>query len=149
MVSAAAFCAGVMAMGGCGLFGFVPSPELEVLGARVESTSGEGQRVVFRVNGMNPGGSELPIDRVSYRVLRGERLLFESVRVGEAVLPAGGDQVFEVPASWPIERSVSPGESLEIRGRATYLVPGAFAELLFDTRVRRPRVRFAGEVVLE
>lgn len=144
VVVAAAGVAGV-AMGGC----FHARPTVDVVSTRADGLSAAGQRIVVVLEGRHTNEEEFPLERARYRVERASdgAVLFEGERLAEAVLPPAGVQRFELPAAIPAEAGLMSGEPLVVSGTVTYEVPGTIAELLFDTRVRRPKARFVAEVV--
>lgn len=113
-----------------------------------DGRSADGQRMVLTLEGRHRNEEEFPLAEARYRVVRVSdgATVFEGVRLAEVSLPPEGGQRFELPVAIPAAAAVVSGEPLRVAGTVTYELPGTIAELLFDTRVRRPKARFAAEV---
>jgi LEA14-like dessication related protein len=134
----------IMSMaGGCSSYS---APVVESVGASSPRIADEGSGVVvdFDVNLRNKNDEGLPLRTVDYTLdLDGQRV-FRGTRSAEATVPATGTQRVELPVSFPAEK-MRPGAKYRLTGTMTYVIPGAFAEALFDSGVRVPSMSFAAE----
>ena len=124
----------------------MPRPSVSLLSAQASPPAQQGQVVTFTLEGANPGGEQLPVTTVDYAVFRDDTLIYRGSRLAERVLPAAGTERIILPAPIALSQDqppINPGEQWSIAGTITYEIPGAFAELLFDNRIRRPKLRFA------
>ncbi|MGE3107164.1 MAG: LEA type 2 family protein [Phycisphaerales bacterium] len=127
------------------------APSLQVLDARVIEQTPEGAVVQFTIQATNQNNNPLPLRDVEYSLSLGGEQVFTGIRSPEATIRQSGTQQFTLPAA--VKASVLPpaGSTTPYRlsGSLTYITPGAFAELLFDTGVRRPSTPLSGEGTLE
>ena len=140
--------------GGCAtLLGETNDPTLDVVEARVGQVSEDGVVLRFVVEAYNGNDVDLPLRNARYALeLDGQRV-FEGVRSPEATLRRQGMQAFELPAAVELDERVRAMMGREVRWRLSgvvyYSTPGALADVLFDTNVRRPKVSFAEEGVVK
>lgn len=135
-------------MGGCT---GATAPTFRVLDASLTSETEDGYVVTFTLEGENANGFELPLREVEYRLeLEGEEV-FTGRRSAEVTLPADSTGEVMLPVSVAFEegRGLPASMAYSLSGRVTYELPGAIAELLFDNRIRKPRVGFGERGVLE
>lgn len=140
--------AAALGLGGCSSY---TAPTLEVLDARVVERTEEGAIVQFVVKATNQNNNPLPLRDTRYTLeLNGEQV-FSGIRSPEATLRRQGEQQVVLPAAVPNSMlgSLADGTArYRLSGSLMYVTPGAFAELLFDTGVRRPSVGFSDEGTL-
>lgn len=135
------------------------APRLTVSSVTIADQSDEAVVLLFTVDAANANEEALPLERVRYTVRLNGRVVFRGTRWAEATLRRVGTQQITLPAAIPFEDApelrsdardqLVGGLPYRITGRMTYVTPGEIAQLLFDAGVRRPRVRFADEGVLE
>ena len=121
-------------------------PTLAVTGASVAQESPDGLVLRFTLDATNENEVELPLREVAYAVRLDGREVFRGVRSPEATLRRLGTQQIVVPAAVPADGERPRGVArFEIDGKLSYTTPGSIAQVLFDTGVRRPSVRFRQE----
>lgn len=139
----AAWLASAGVLGGCA---GTTAPAVRVTGARVTERSAEGVVVEVTLEADNRNESELPLREVRYAVEVDGLRVFEAVRSPEATLRRVGTQTVRFPAVIPGGHAALAAESVvRIEGGLWYQNPGEIARLLYDTGMRRPRVRFEYE----
>lgn len=121
------------------------APSFVVKDASLVERTERATVISFAIEGTNPSDAELPLVEAEYRVTRNDGGVAHGARRSpEVVLPRRGSQVFRVPV---VFEHGEGGPLMEVgytlSGTVVYQVPGAIAELLFDSRVRRPSVSFA------
>jgi LEA14-like dessication related protein len=127
-------------------------PSMEVADARVTERTQEGVALAFTIDAANPNDDALPMREATYSLeIEGQRV-FTGIRSAEATLRRRGSQQFILPVGIPASAltGLTAGTvRYRISGNVEYVVPGAFAELLFDTGVRRPEASFADEGTID
>lgn len=126
-------------------------PTLTVTGARVVDRTNEVAIVEFDIAARNDNDIGLPLREVRYTLALDGDTVFTGSRSPEATVRRFGSQSITLPVVVPLDELPPDQRELAYRltGRITYLVPGALAELLFDSRVRRPTVGFEDRGTLE
>lgn len=126
-------------------------PTLTVTGARVVERSAGIAVVEFDIAARNDNDIELPLRNVRYSLSLEGETVFTGSRSPEATIRRFGSQSITLPVVVPLESLPADQRELAYRlsGRITYLVPGALAELLFDSRVSRPTASFEDRGTLE
>lgn len=134
-------------LGGCA--SSTRAPELTVTSAEVSQRSADGAVILFSVHADNANPDQLPLRDVEYDVALDGQKVFHGSRSAEATVRRYGTQDFYLPAAVPTDRMPEGREvRYTIKGRLTYLVPGALAETLFDMDVIRPSTGFRGEGIV-
>lgn len=125
------------ALAGCS--GLTP-PTFTVTDVRLTSETSEAIAFDLTIQGENTNDEELPLENVSYSFSLDGVGSYRGKRNAQATLPAGATQSFTIPVAIPVESAPIPdGERrYAFSGRVTYIIPGAIAEILFDSGVRRP-----------
>ena len=130
-------------LGGCKSY---RAPVFTVIDARMTDRSEEGYVLEFTLEGENVNDEAMPVDSVIYTLdMNGDRV-FEGIRMAEATLPRFGTQQVVLPVAIKAgEAAASPDGSYEylFAGTVVYEIPGAIAETLFDTNIRRPTTTFS------
>lgn len=126
-----------VALAGC--TGVTP-PTFTVTDVRLTSETSEAIAFDLTIRGDNTNDEELPLENVSYSFSLDGVGSYRGKRNAQATLPAGGSQDFTIPIAIPVDAPPVPdGERrYAFNGRVTYILPGAIAEILFDSGVRRP-----------
>lgn len=127
------------------------APTMEVISARTVERTADGAVVEFTVKASHDNAKPLPLREATYSLELDGQTVFSGVRSAEATLPRGGSQQIVLPVaikSGSLASSATTGR-YRLLGSLTYITPGAFAELLFDSGVARPTVPFAGEGSIE
>lgn len=128
-------------------------PMLTVTDARVIDRTQEVAVVQFDIEAENTNDIALPLRELRYELVVEGDTIFSGSRSPEATVRRFGSQSISVPVVIPLdelpETSVNGGVPYRLRGRVTYIIPGALAELLFDTNVRRPTVGFEDRGTLD
>ena len=133
----------VGAMGGCASYA---PPTLTVSSARVAEETDAGYVVDFAIDATNRNDVELPLKEVRYTLRLDGAEVFRGVRSPEASLRRLGTQQFHIPAAVPGRPAAGARYALD--GELLYITPGQLAQVLFDIRVRRPKVGFRQEGVV-
>jgi hypothetical protein len=118
------------------------APRLQVTGAHVAETSPQAAVLRFDFDAENPNEVELPLREIRYSVSIGGREVFRGVRSPESTLRRLGSQSFSIPAVMLADHPLTLPADYAIDGTLVYITPGSFAQVLFDTGVRRPSVSF-------
>jgi hypothetical protein len=80
-----------------GEFPVFKDPEIDFTPLEVNDLSVGGADVVFEPKFRNPNAYELLVDRISFRLLFGDREVLSGLIPGDKSLPAGGDKTFSLP----------------------------------------------------
>ncbi len=126
-----------------------PAPRIGESSVGVRDHTPDGLVLSLLVRADNPGPRALPLRDVEYQLELDGREVFRGVRSGRATLRRFGSQEVELPMAFARPAPALAGKvPYRVRGRMTYLVPGALSEVLFDASVRRPSIGFeiTGEV---
>ncbi len=122
------------------------APTLTIVDARVTDISDDAIVVMFTIDAQNTNDVEIPLQEAKYTLTLDGRRVFEGYRSPQATLQRRGTQRIHLPAVIPIPKDgPAPTGSHRYRlgGTLVYVTPGEFAELLFDAKLRRPKVRFS------
>jgi hypothetical protein len=123
---------------------------MTVADARVTERSDEGMAVVFTLDAANANQEAVPLREATYSLELEGKPVFRGVRSAEATLRSRGTQQFALPAAFPLSMLPASGAvRYRLSGSIEYITPGAFAEVLFDTGVRRPDASFVEEGVID
>lgn len=131
------------AAGGCG---FTAGPNSSVGGASVVDRSLEAVRFDVEAVLENPNTEDaLELRTVDYRVVVDGVGTYEGLRAAQATIAPGSVTTLRLPVILSAS-DVAGRDTLDWRldGEVLYVAPGAFAETLLDTGVRRPKVRVTG-----
>ncbi|MHC4809493.1 MAG: hypothetical protein ACYTEV_03915 [Planctomycetota bacterium] len=132
------------AVGGCG---FLQPPSVTIEGARVVDRSAEAVRFDVTARLRNPNREDsLELRTIRYRVAMDGLAPYPGQRAAQATLAPGGEVVLELPVVVPAAELDPASGSIvwRLEGSLLYIAPGALAETLLDTGVRRPRVGLDG-----
>lgn len=128
------------------------APTLSVTEAALADRTEQGTVVKFTINASHDNADVVPLREAHYTLeLNGQRV-FSGVRSAQCTLSRFGSQQFVIPAAVPAASlGVLSGAvvSYRLSGTLTYITPGAFAEVLFDTGVSRPSVGFSQQGTLD
>lgn len=126
------------------------SPSVTVTEAMVVEETDEAIKLVFALEMANSNSVPLPLRYFEYTAEVDGRATFTGRRAAEATLPAGGSQTLSIPGVFlRSDLGETPALlSYAIHGRLYYETPGELAEVLLDTRLRRPKTRFSDEGTL-
>lgn len=127
-------------------------PSLRVTDARVTERTEQGFVVLIGVEAENRNEIELPLREVRYSVTLEGGETFNGVRSPEASLRRLGTQKISFPAVFPLAPGAAPPTGTvrcDVSGTLGYISPGEFAQVLFDSGVRRPSVSFRGDIPLD
>lgn len=136
-------------IGGCTSY---RAPSLTVREAMITSVTDEGMVIDFTIDAENANEVELPLVVTSYRLQINGREVFRGVRSPEATLRRLGTQQIVLPAVINFDEKVGelePPFRYRLEGQLTYITPGSIAQILFDSGVRRPKVRFRSSGTLQ
>jgi hypothetical protein len=136
----------------CGGCSWYHAPDLDVVSVQRAQETDEGMVLSFGLDASNENEVALPLKTVRYSLeLEGKRV-FSGRRAAEATLRRKGTQRILLPAAVPWEKigGEAPAGDVPYRlsGELSYVTPGQLAEILFDTGVRRPSVRFSEKGVI-
>ncbi|MDX9910632.1 MAG: LEA type 2 family protein [Phycisphaerales bacterium] len=138
-------------LGGCAS----PRPEVGLAEVRLRERTDAGAVLALTLDLRNENDIALPLRSLSYSVTVDGREVFRGERSPEATLARFSAQTIEIPAAvrfgeGGVEPDLISGErEVRVDGTIRYLAPGALAELLFDTGLRRPKVTFTREARVE
>jgi hypothetical protein len=136
-------------IGGCTRYA---APTLSVAAARVTDQSPQGVVISFDLDATNTNEVELPLREMDYTLRLDGREVFRGVRSPEASLRRLGTQRITVPAAVGLgEGQPRPAGVVPyvLEGELAYITPGQIAQVLFDIRVRRPKVAFRQEGMVD
>lgn len=136
-------------IGGCTRYA---APTLNVAAARVTDQSPQGVVISFDLDATNTNEVELPLREMDYTLRLDGREVFRGVRSPEASLRRLGTQRITVPTAVALgEGQPRPVGVVPyvLEGELAYITPGQIAQVLFDIRVRRPKVAFRQEGMVD
>ncbi len=145
---AAGLAVATLAAAGCG---FLQPPSVSVEGARVVDRSEDAVRFDVTARLRNPNREDsLELRTVRYRVAMEGLETYPGQRAAQATLAPGGEVVLELPVVVPVSQLGPDAASIawRLEGSLLYIAPGALAETLLDTGVRRPEVGLRGRGVV-
>jgi hypothetical protein len=125
-------------------------PRVAVGEAELTQRSDEAVRFDIDLDLANPNIEPLELRRLTYTVTVNGVRAFQGRRAAEATLSSEGGKSLTIPAVIRFDRmgwepGAYPDEvDWSVRGRLMYVTPGAIAEILLDSGVRKPRVGFRG-----
>jgi hypothetical protein len=128
------------------------APRLEVVGVQLVEETATGMVLRCEVDATNRNNVELPLREVRYTLKLEGQPAATGLRSPEASLPRFGTQRITFPAVLALgpDRPRPSGTlRFELDGQIMYITPGQFAQVLFDINVRRPKVSFDGDGVVE
>lgn len=128
------------------------APTLKVTDAKVADRTDQGFVVIIALEAENRNQVELPLREVWYSVKLEGGETFNGVRSPEASLRRLGTQKIIIPAAFSLPPGATPPSGAvrcEVSGNLGYITPGEFAQVLFDTGVRRPSVSFHGDATVD
>lgn len=120
-------------------------PGLSVAEVKMTEETASGYVLEFVLDTRNDNPEPLPLREVRYSLTLEGREVFSGVRSAQATLRRFGTQRISLPAAVPLEPGATPPRGVVrygLDGELSYVTPGQIARILFDTRVRRPRVGF-------
>ncbi|MEM7754009.1 MAG: LEA type 2 family protein [Planctomycetota bacterium] len=125
------------------------APRFQVIHVQESARTTEGAVLTFTIAARNRNDVELPLRETTYALdLDGVRV-FQGERSPEATIRPFGTQTFRLPVTIPADRfdlaQLDSGGDLPYRltGNVRYQTPGEFADVLFDSGVRRPNAPIA------
>lgn len=142
---AAATLAGVLLIGGCSS---IKDPSFAVVGVAEGERTDEALVLNFTVQAENPNAEPIPLRDTDYALTLEGIEVFRGRRDAQATLRRYGSYTFTLPAVVPADRfdllafdagRAADGIRYDLMGTVQYITPGALAEVLFDTGVRRPK----------
>lgn len=123
-------------------------PAVEVLGAELTERTDEATRLEIHVRLRNPNDEALEILQYDYRVEVDGAPDYLGRRAGMTTMGPGSTTEAMLPAVIVGRTTGNVGGwrvgGWRVGGTVQYLTPGALADILFDTGVRRPKARFSG-----
>ena len=138
IIQAAVLCALLLALGACTSY---KPPKLTVVEVLVSEATDDAIVVRFLIDAKNENDVEIPLREANYTLSLDGRRVFHGFRSPQATLQRRGTQRIELPAVIPIpEDGPAPtgSRSYVLSGSLVYITPGEIAELLFDSKIRRP-----------
>lgn len=120
------------------------APKVDSVGVSRGAAKSDAEALEFTLNMRNDNADGVPLRTVDYTLDIDGRRVFSGIRSAEATVPAKGEQVVRLPAAFEGVQ-LRPGTRYRLSGSYTYVLPGAFAEALFDSGVRVPSASFAAE----
>lgn len=123
-----------------------PPPRASDASISLRETQGRGVVTSIRLTFHNTSDQPLPLRDLAYDLYQDNRRVFSGVRSAQCTLQRFGSQTIDLPAAWSVpddQPLPSADSSFRLKGRVTYLVPGALAEVLFDAKILRPTEGFS------
>jgi hypothetical protein len=145
-------------LGGCTTY---RAPALQISQIRMVEETPAGLVLNFDIDAFNANEIELPLREVRYTVrlhgADGDTAVFSGVRSPEATLRRLGTQRISFPAAVAIDdqqrgaadRRPTGIVRYTLEGELRYITPGQIAQILFDLSIRRPRVWFSDEGMVD
>lgn len=134
------------------------APSLAIETVTLVDESPDGVVLELTLSARNDNEVPLPLRQVEYEFSLGPAGpdgwtgSFRGVRSAEATLRADGTQTIVLPAAFSLE----PGQRVpegpvpyRFSADLQYITPGALADVLFDTGVRRPTVTFNRDGIID
>ncbi len=131
-----------------GLFGG-EKPAFEVSAARLVDRTDEGISLEFTLSGFNSSDKPLPLRNVDYTLSVDGKTVFHGSRAAEHTLPVGGTQDILLPAVVPLDALGSGSPRYVLSGLIEYSKPGELADVLFDSKIMRPKIGFRDQGTLD
>lgn len=141
----------VAALAGCSS---TKNPSVSLASAGMGETSEQAATLRLWLHLENPNDTPLELMEFDYHVEVDGQRVYEGMRAAEMTLAQLSTRDVEIPAVVPFDKVnwpggvAPPGTRVQVNGTLRYILPGAIAQTLFDTGVRRPRVSFRGEQTL-
>jgi hypothetical protein len=132
----------------CGCSG--PAPTVQLIGGTAGETTAEATRLDFELRLANPDAEPLSLRTFEYELHVDGRRVYRGKHSAQATLSRGADRTMHIPAVIPhdqagwAESGLPASIRYELHGALLYLSRDRIAEILFDARLRRPRVGFSG-----
>ncbi|MEM7227801.1 MAG: hypothetical protein AAF432_03200 [Planctomycetota bacterium] len=129
-------------------------PDIAVVDMRSVLITDEALQIDIDFELVNPNREPLELVHVDYRLDVDGRTVFQARRATRATLPSGQIYTATIPAVVPFDRAnwiegMPSSAACSVHGSLMYVTPGALAEVLLDTGVRRPKVGFRGERMIQ
>lgn len=123
---------------------------MTIADARVTDRTAEGVALAFTLDAANTNQDPLPLRETVYSLEVDGKSVYRGFRSAEATLRSEGTQQIVLPAGVPLAMLPAGGVvRYRLTGSVEYIVPGAFAEVLFDTGVSRPDAWFSQEGTID
>ena len=138
--------------GGC--TGYRP-PSIQLTGVRLIERSDEAAAFHFDLELQNPNTEPIELREFRYTLSLDGTAVFTGRRAATTTLHSGAGNLASLPAVVRFETMgwsnglLPDAVEYQLSGTLLYITPGALAEMLLDTGVRKPIVRFNREGRLE
>jgi len=125
-------------------------PGISVVSAQPRERTDAAATVGLTLRLQNPNNQPLELLEFDYSVEVDGKQVYRGTRSAQMTLARQSTREVELPAVIPFQRlgwnppAVPAAAQVKVRGTLRYLLPGTFAQTLFDIGVRRPRVGFRG-----
>ncbi|MBT8485019.1 MAG: hypothetical protein HKO59_09965 [Phycisphaerales bacterium] len=129
------------AAGGCASY---RPPDVVFAAARLGERTPDATRLDLEFEVANPNDESVELLELHYTVSVSGQAAYRGRHAAQMVLAARRRQMLSVPAVIPadVEGSVAASDAWGIAGELHYTTPGALADILLDTGVRRPKTGF-------
>jgi len=140
----------LVAAGLAGCSGF-QSPSVSISEPSVADRSDEAVVLSFDMAMQNPNDQPLELREMHYTLRVDDSTVYRGRRDAQATLPADGAWTISVPAVIPYRaadwssQSSSAEVRYELQGALLYVMPGEIREILLESGIHRPTVRFRAE----
>jgi LEA14-like dessication related protein len=127
------------------------NPSVTLVSASVGQASEHAVTLHMWLHLDNPNDQPLELMEFDYRVEIDGRPVYDGKRAAQMTLAKLSTRDVEIPAVVPFDKvswpsGIAPsGTHVSVKGTLRYILPGAIAQTLFDTGVRRPRASFHGD----
>jgi LEA14-like dessication related protein len=125
-------------------------PSIAVVGATMGESTAQAATLNLALQLGNPNPEPLELLEFKYHVEVDGRRVYEGTRAAQMTLMRESTRAVEIPAVIPLESvgwsaaAIPSTAQVRVSGTLRYIQPGAIAQTLFDTGVRRPRASFSG-----
>ena len=126
----------------------VKNPQITMTGATLGETTDQAATVRIALRLHNPNNEPLELLEFDYRVSVDGKAAYSGTRSAQMTLARMSTRDIEIPAVVNVSESggqLPADANVQVNGSLRYIAPGAIAQTLFDTGVRRPRVSFSGK----
>jgi LEA14-like dessication related protein len=138
----------LLLLSGCSRY---KSPKVIITDARFVEETDEAIKLEFDVDLENPNDIEMPLRYFDYHASLTGGAHYKGKREAEATIPARGQKRLTIPAVFLAKdlNAVAADAAQDapirytIHGHLHYETPGVLAEILLDTKLRRPKVGFS------
>jgi len=135
------FCA--VAAAGCQTAAKIQPPTAQVAKVELVEQTTQGARLRLTIAMENPNQVPLPLGASQYTMVLDGDHTFSYTDRPKRTLPAGGQQILELPAAFETGGREVSGSAYTVTGTVSYRPPGQFRRLLIETGLPLPTVEYS------